>query len=121
MNLKHQISINFEIMKNYIFPFLFALSLSCTDKKDFPEATPVNITNLPENALPGETILIEGTGFKTKETTVVIFPDNSLGKILEISSTYLKVVVPRKQDVSGVIQVRTGIDNYASVPFHILP
>lgn len=112
-------------MKFNIFCSMWlVLSYSCMNKDNFPELSPITITAVhPESVLPGETIVIEGSGFKTARTTVVIFPGNLLGKVIEASPTQLKVEVPRKQDVKGAIQVRTGGDNYASSPqeFNILP
>ncbi|NGM89304.1 hypothetical protein G5B35_18580, partial [Parapusillimonas sp. SGNA-6] len=80
-------------MKFNIFCSMWlVLSYSCMNKDNFPELSPITITAVhPESVLPGETIVIEGSGFKTARTTVVIFPGNLLGKVIEASPTQLKV------------------------------
>lgn len=104
-----------------LFYLMLFLVLSSCQEDEIENA--LEITGLsPVEAHFGDTITIQGQGFKEVQTTVVRFEGNVLGQITEITPIQLSVVVPRGAQ-EGNIQVRTGkyVSAYSSEIFGIIP
>lgn len=93
-----------------ILPLLCIFIYACNEQTEEPRRGIVITSFEPTIAKVRDTIIIYGENFKPVNTNTVIFSDNRIARVVDWSTTKLKVLVPDSGVVNGPISVRVGID-----------
>lgn len=111
-------------MKKIILLLLLFITNSCSKQETINEAKsttlPTNITFSAQAIGVGETLTINGNGFRDDADYIVTFTDNIIGNITEINANFLTVLIPETA-ISGNVTLTLGDTTEVIGNIDILP